>query len=187
MKVVTTAAATGTSPTSGGPKVPSTVATASGQKPKRTWSLSLFFRKVYHLAHLRLDTLCQSLQVTDEEVKRRIWTCLEWALRTHTDLMKDRHLDQIIMCSLYIICKVSGKAFDKNFTDIMKHYRNQPQASSHVYRSVLLRPRSGPSAAEQSAHAPQDFSNPPQPHPTPGKLAGMSTISDGEERGDLIK
>ena len=27
----------------------------------------------------------------------------------------------------------------KNFTDIMKHYRNQPQASSHVYRSVLLR------------------------------------------------
>jgi len=160
----------------------------SAQKPKRALgSLSLFFRKVYHLAHLRLDTLCQSLQVTDEEVKRRIWTCLEWGLRTHTDLMKDRHLDQIIMCSLYIICKVSGKAFDKNFTDIMKHYRNQPQASSHVYRSVLLRPRSGPSAPEQSAHAPQDFSNPPQPHPTPGKLAGMSTISDGEERGDLIK
>ena len=34
--------------------------------------------------------------------------------------------------------QVSGKAFEKNFTDIMKHYRNQPQATSHVYRSVLL-------------------------------------------------
>ena len=34
--------------------------------------------------------------------------------------------------------QVSGKSFEKNFTDIMKHYRNQPQATSHVYRSVLL-------------------------------------------------
>ena len=63
MKVVTTAAATGTSPIAGAPKVPTTTTTASGQKPKRTGSLCLFFRKVYHLAHLRLDTLCQSLQV----------------------------------------------------------------------------------------------------------------------------
>ena len=66
--------------------------------------------------------------------------------------------DQVIMCVLYVVCKVSlnknafsltlflpcthlqvsGKAFEKNFTDIMKHYRNQPQATSHVYRSVLL-------------------------------------------------
>lgn len=168
------------------PQSPGGSVRGSAHKPKRTGSLSLFFRKVYHLAHLRLDTLCQSLQVSDEEVKRRIWTCLEWVIRTHTDLMKDRHLDQIIMCSLYIICKVSGKAYDKNFTDIMKHYRNQPQAQSHVYRSVLLRPRSVLSAPEQLA--PQDPStNPPQPHPTPGKLAGISTISDGEERGDLIK
>ena len=46
----------------------------------------------------------------------------------------------------HFFTQVSGKAFDKNFTDIMKHYRNQPQASSHVYRSVLLRPRSGVAA-----------------------------------------
>jgi Retinoblastoma-associated protein B domain len=46
---------------------------------------------------------------------------------------------------------VSGRAFEKNFTDIMKHYRNQPQAASHVYRSVLLRRRQPPlpSAEEQ--------------------------------------
>jgi hypothetical protein len=42
----------------------------------------------------------------DEEIKRRIWTCLEFTVRTHTELLKDRHLDQLIMCSLYIVCKV---------------------------------------------------------------------------------
>jgi hypothetical protein len=42
----------------------------------------------------------------DEEIKRRIWTCLEYTVRNHTELMRDRHLDQLIMCSLYIVCKV---------------------------------------------------------------------------------
>jgi len=150
----------------------------SASKPRRTNSLGLFFRKVYHLAHLRLDNLCTSLQV-DDEVKRRIWTCLEWSLRTHTELMKDRHLDQVIMCALYIVCKVSGRLAEKNFTDIMKHYRNQPQAASHVYRSVLL------ARGEGMCHVTPAPTTCP---PTPGRMANSSTVdSRGEERGDLIK
>merc|ERR1712130_900976 len=156
---------------------PPTVAPA---KPRRTGSLALFLRKVYHLAHLRLENLCQSLQLPGEIV-RRIWTCLEWTLRTHHTIMKDRHLDQVIMCALYIVCKVSGKECEKNFTDIMKHYRNQPQAASHVYRSVLLARK----ATATSPQAPLSQANPP---PTPGRCAASSTVGeDGEERGDLIK
>lgn len=98
--------------------------------------------------------------------------------------MKDRHLDQVIMCALYIVCKVSGKdatGGEKNFTDIMKHYRNQPQAASHVYRSVLLKP--GTLGGEKDYDA-----TPPTCPPTPGRMAASSTVGqDGEERGDLIK
>jgi len=149
-------------------------------KPRRTGSLALFLRKVYHLAHLRLENLCQSLQLPGEIV-RRIWTCLEWTLRTHHTIMKDRHLDQVIMCALYIVCKVSGKECEKNFTDIMKHYRNQPQAASHVYRSVLIKPGSSQSGREPSAPSTTC-------PPTPGRMAASSTVGlDGEERGDLIK
>jgi len=161
---------------------PVLMATAQIQpvKPRRTGSLALFLRKVYHLAHLRLENLCQSLQLP-EEIVRRIWTCLEWTLRTHHTIMRDRHLDQVIMCALYIVCKVSGKDCEKNFTDIMKHYRNQPQASSHVYRSVLIKPGlSGGGGRESSA--PQTTCP-----PTPGRMAASSTVhQDGEERGDLI-
>jgi len=155
-------------------------APAQPSKPRRTGSLALFLRKVYHLAHLRLENLCTSLQLP-VEIVRRIWTCLEWTLRTHHIIMKDRHLDQVIMCALYIVCKVSGKDCEKNFTDIMKHYRNQPQAASHVYRSVLIKPGSagtGSASSAPSATCP----------PTPGRMAASSTVSmDGEERGDLIK
>ncbi|KAF8781812.1 Retinoblastoma-like protein 1 like protein [Argiope bruennichi] len=105
-------------------------------KPKRTGSLGLFFRKVYHLAGVRLKELCDRLMITDEELRRKIWTCFEYCIMKHTDLMRDRHLDQLLMCSVYVICKVTKE--DRSFQEIMKHYRLQPQAASHVYRSVLL-------------------------------------------------
>ena len=79
--------------------------TLNQDKPKKTGSLGLFFRKVYHISHLRLETLCHALEIS-EEGKRKIWTTFEHALREETDLMKDRHLDQILMCSLYIVCRV---------------------------------------------------------------------------------
>ena len=33
----------------------------------------------------------------------------------------------------------------------MKHYRNQPQATSHVYRSVLLRKTGAPGAGDKTS------------------------------------
>lgn len=41
------------------------------------------------------------------ELRGKIWTCFEHSLVHCTDLMKDRHLDQLLLCSIYIISKVS--------------------------------------------------------------------------------
>jgi len=159
-----------------GPAVPSSP--MKGRSP-RTGGLVLFYRKVYHLAHLRLDNLSMALKL-DTEMKRRIWTCLEWVLINKPDIMRDRHLDQVIMCVLYVVCKVTGKGHERTFTDIMKHYRSQPQATSHIYRSVLL------AGGREAAASPPTPS--PHPPPTPGRMAASSTVAeDGEERGDLIK
>ncbi|KAF0022335.1 hypothetical protein F2P81_025400 [Scophthalmus maximus] len=105
-------------------------------RPRRTGSLALFFRKAYHLASVRLRDLCVKLDVSSD-LRGKIWTCFEHALVHCTDLMKDRHLDQLLLCSIYIISKITKETH--TFQDIMKCYRSQPQASSHVYRSVLLR------------------------------------------------
>ncbi len=83
------------------------------------------------MAGLRLRDLCDRLNINDDDLRRKIWTSLEYALKSHTDLMRDRHLDQIIMCSCYAICKVT-KQSNVSFQEIMKCYRMQPQASSHV-------------------------------------------------------
>ncbi|KAL7080643.1 hypothetical protein ACQ4LE_000642 [Meloidogyne hapla] len=96
-----------------------------------------FFKKVYHLSAIRLTDLFERLHIVDDLTKRKIWTLFEHVFRLNIILLKDRHLDQILMCCVYIITKVCS--LKTTFQDIIFHYRHQPQASSRVYRNVLMR------------------------------------------------
>uniref|UniRef100_U3J5D3 RB transcriptional corepressor like 1 n=1 Tax=Anas platyrhynchos platyrhynchos TaxID=8840 RepID=U3J5D3_ANAPP len=149
---------------------------SSGSKPKKTGSLALFYRKVYHLASVRLRDLCLKLDVSND-LRRKIWTCFEFTLVHCADLMKDRHLDQLLLCAFYIMAKVTKE--ERTFQDIMKSYRNQPQANSHVYRSVLLRNYSDDVLLDKNKN--QDVEM------TEGRSAAEKSSESGtEERGDLI-
>ncbi|KAB7496710.1 Retinoblastoma-like protein 1 [Armadillidium nasatum] len=154
-------------------------------KPRRHGSLALFFRKYYTLANMRLRDLCDRLDITSHELRQKIWTCFEHSIIHYTELMNDRHMDQMIMCAIYITCKVTKN--DKIFQEIMKHYRNQPQAASHVYRSVLISKTALTKAESTSATTPKKViaSGPP---PTPSQVRGTSSTNTvSGERGDLIK
>uniref|UniRef100_A0A4W3JFV8 Retinoblastoma-like protein 2 n=1 Tax=Callorhinchus milii TaxID=7868 RepID=A0A4W3JFV8_CALMI len=178
-------------------------------RPKKTGSIALVFRKVYHLASVRLRHLCAKLDISDD-LRSKIWTCFEYTLVNCTDLMTDRHLDQLLMCAIYIMAKVTKE--DQSFQNIMHSYRTQPQASSNVYRSVLLKARrrrtSGSSDGSGRQGSPSEISRDrtsrdsspnmrsnstlPVPHPnsappTPTRLAGANSDMEEEERGDLIQ
>lgn len=62
--------------------------------------------QVYHLASVRLRDLCARLDIMPE-LRRKIWTCFEYSLVHCTDMMMDRHLDQLLMCAVYVMAKVS--------------------------------------------------------------------------------
>ncbi|KAG8517856.1 Retinoblastoma-like protein 1, partial [Galemys pyrenaicus] len=148
-------------------------------KPKRTGSLALFYRKVYHLASVRLRDLCLKLDVSNE-LRRKIWTCFEFTLVHCPDLMKDRHLDQLLLCAFYIMAKVTKE--ERTFQEIMKSYRNQPQANSHVYRSVLLKsiPREIV-AHNKNTHSDFGMTDCEQELPQPLAETGSGTESDSDE------
>ncbi|XP_075022301.1 retinoblastoma-like protein 1 isoform X1 [Calonectris borealis] len=160
---------------------------SSASKPRKTGSLALFYRKVYHLASVRLRDLCLKLDVSND-LRRKIWTCFEFTLVHCADLMKDRHLDQLLLCAFYIMAKVTKE--ERTFQDIMKSYRNQPQANSHVYRSVLLRNISADVLLDKNAN--QDVEMTEDSFVKTGSSSGRSgaensSESGTEERGDLIK
>jgi len=158
-------------------------------KPKRTGSVALFFRKFYNLACVRMQDLCKSLEIPDAD-KKKIWTIFEYSVKERTELMKDRHLDQILMCAIYVICKLM-KMEKNSFTEIMRCYRLQPQAESHIYRAVFIKRvlsnvdtemNDNEKSADNSALTEKNTAP-----PTPTNMAGTSQNFNGEERGDLIK
>ncbi|KAK9296589.1 hypothetical protein QLX08_009432 [Tetragonisca angustula] len=158
-------------------------------KPKRTGSVALFFRKFYNLASVRMLDLCGSLEIMDTDLKKKIWTIFEYSIKERTELMKDRHLDQILMCAIYVICKLA-KMEKNSFTEIMRCYRLQPQAESHIYRSVLIvKTPSGESQKNNEEVGEKNLSDKEAnvAPPTPSNMAGTSQNFGEETRGDLIK
>jgi len=94
-----------------------------------------------------------------QSMLKKIWNIFEYSICfefKHDDngtdgkeeaenLMLDRHLDQMLMCSIYGACKATGLSI--KFQDIMKHYRlindwNSTEAngsiSSQIYRSIRI-------------------------------------------------
>ncbi|KAM9366298.1 retinoblastoma-like protein 2 [Symphorus nematophorus] len=104
-------------------------------RPQRSNSLHLFARKVYSLMSRRLRELCSTLHISDE-LRLRIWTCFEHSLVRCTDLMVDRHLDQLLMCAIYIMARITKQEIP--FKHIMKCYKSQPLASKSVCKNVLI-------------------------------------------------
>lgn len=94
---------------------------------------------MYHLSSIRLRDLCDRLNIT-RDLMTKVWTCFEYVVIDHTELLRDRCLDQIMLCCLYALARAAVPTHRPvlPFVDILKQYRLQPQATPDVYRSVLL-------------------------------------------------
>jgi hypothetical protein len=74
-------------------------------KKKNASSLNIFFRKFYHLASTRILEFIERLDL-NEQITKKIWNIFEYSIVYHIDLIRDRHLDQIIMSAIYVTSKV---------------------------------------------------------------------------------
>lgn len=81
-----------------------------------------FFLQVFHLVNVRLLDLAHKLNLSDD-LRRKTWTCIEYSLTKHVDLMRDRHLDQVIMSAIYLMCKVCWRTTAQGW-EISDFYKN---------------------------------------------------------------
>lgn len=58
---------------------------------------------------MRISELCNQLGMRNDEYLKIIWTLFEYSVAKQTELMRDRHLDQMIMCAIYVFIKVKQK------------------------------------------------------------------------------
>ena len=87
--------------------------------------------QVYILMAKRLRELCTPLDIP-EELRLKIWTCFEHSLVHFSDLMIDRHLDQLLMCPIYIIAKVGFYICNGHVLNCFLPHRQEKQCQIYV-------------------------------------------------------
>ncbi|KAJ7542452.1 hypothetical protein O6H91_10G107400 [Diphasiastrum complanatum] len=97
--------------------------------------INIFLQKVLKLAASRIRTLCQSLCQSDYVIEQ-VYQVFQQALQDVPSLFFNRHIDQIIMCTIYGVCKV--RKGNITFREIIIHYKCQPHAKPHVFRNVFI-------------------------------------------------
>ena len=111
-------------------------ATAQSPGPNRAMaSLEVVIKKVRFLAAARVNEMCARL-VLPEKLMRQVWGCVKHAFEAQRALMRGRHLDQLVMCSIYGVCKVNKHEI--TFRHIIDHYRKQADASPAIFRQVRM-------------------------------------------------
>eukprot|EP00912_Choanoflagellata_sp_UC4_P002317 UC4_evm6s1456 len=105
------------------------------QLPSEKWTLAskIFFRRVHMVAASRLMDLCCKLCIQDR-VQRQISRLMFWVLSSANDLIRGRHIDQILLCCIYVITHAHGISF----RDIILCYRTQSQARYEICFRVTL-------------------------------------------------
>ncbi|KAF3781853.1 Retinoblastoma-related protein [Nymphaea thermarum] len=97
--------------------------------------INVFFRKVLKLAAIRIKSLCERLQQPNT-VMESVYSLIQQILDRQTALFFNRHIDQLILCSLYGVSKISSLSL--TFKEIIFNYRKQPQCKPQVFRYVFV-------------------------------------------------
>ena len=76
---------------------------ADNQKVKKPFEA--FFKRVLQFAAIRVSEITLCLNICDE-IRELIWSVVQIALSKETHMMFNRHLDQIIISTVYGMCRI---------------------------------------------------------------------------------
>lgn len=109
-----------------------------------------FFKKATILSAVRLAQLCEHIAFgpyDHADILAKVYHVMRSCLFEHTHLLYGRHLDQLLLCSLYGVCKVL-RLDHVTFKEITTHYKKQHSSSNHgssgiprqeIFRNVVIK------------------------------------------------
>jgi retinoblastoma-associated protein len=96
-------------------------------------SARVFSRKLLSESALRISELCGELP---ESVSEEIWSSVKTVLSEHTELLRNRHLDQVLLCTIYGASKALLQPV--TFNSLISKYTELYPHNSVLFRSVLM-------------------------------------------------
>ncbi|TMW65319.1 hypothetical protein Poli38472_007961 [Pythium oligandrum] len=142
----------------------------------RSTVLQLFFRKVLSLAASRIFRLGNMLEL-DAKYLNQAWTAIKECLSSQHQLLRDRHLDHVVLCSLYGVCKVNHVKPEVTFKRIIDCYKKLQTPQWGIHGSSAH----GNNAAAHAAFASASISR------NSHDIIREIKLDDHNTRGDIIK
>jgi retinoblastoma-associated protein len=99
-----------------------------------------FFKRVLHLSAQKITDISRQLNA-NEDIIERIWLIMKIQLSTEPQLLIDRHLDQLVMCTIYGVCKVQP-SLSITFNNIINVYQDIYKLQRNlndIYLKVLIK------------------------------------------------
>ena len=85
--------------------------------------ITYLLRKFLGITSRRISTLCAALTIPPQyPVATQIWIAFRFLLRNRIELLYDRHVDQLILCTIYSVCKMMKISPDISFAMIIERY-----------------------------------------------------------------
>jgi hypothetical protein len=91
-------------------------------------------RKILTQAALQISTLGNELKL-DDKLCEQIFSTVKYTIVYETDLLHNRHLDQMILCSFYAVCKTSQ--VNIKFIDIKVKYEECSQHNKTMHQELI--------------------------------------------------
>ena len=85
--------------------------------------VSYIFRKILRISHARIQAICHGLGIPSSfPVASEAWIAYRYLVRQHIEVLYGRHVDHLILCSIYGTCKMMKMKPDVSFTRIIDVY-----------------------------------------------------------------
>jgi hypothetical protein len=99
--------------------------------------IDILVAKIRVLAFLRLKDMTQKLDMP-EQISERVWMAVEHVLNVEhvVRLLYERHLDLIILCSLFAVARMADVAL--TFAEIRNVYQTQPHFLAEVVDCIKM-------------------------------------------------
>lgn len=94
--------------------------------PSQRYSVYVI-RKLLIMVHRRIDKICTALEVgANGTITSQSWIAFRFLIRHHVEVLHDRHVDQLLLCCVYGVCKMLkyGEPSMTSFSRIIEVYKN---------------------------------------------------------------
>ncbi len=85
--------------------------------------LSFVLRKLLKVAFFRIQAICATLNLSNEAaLHTQILVAFRYLLRSHISIFNDRHVDQLLLCTIYGVCRVMNIEPMISFSEVIDAY-----------------------------------------------------------------